>query len=84
MTTDRHQFDILGRNIGTATGWDEAGNFGLTLYGLHPVQGLDIPSGDMFIDFESGQFESYGADGSAIAGGDIVSIIAQLPVKKAV
>jgi len=55
---ERSEWAILGRIVGTATGWDQAGAFSIYVYDLEPVPGLGIPAGDVVIDFEAGWIEA--------------------------
>jgi hypothetical protein len=47
---------ILGIVVGTATGWDEVTDWGLTFYDFKPVLN-GIPEGDLFVDFQSGDLQ---------------------------
>ncbi len=53
--TERSTWHVLGRVIGTATGWDQAETFSIYVYDLEPVPCLGIPPGDVTIDFEAGK-----------------------------
>ena len=67
---------ILGRVIGTATGWDQFDTFGLQLNDFEPAEGVEIPAGDcLAIHFEIGAFDVFNNDGEIIASGDLLSAI---------
>lgn len=80
--SERLDWIVLGRLIGTATGWDQADTFVIMLYDFEPVEALalDLPSGGVNIDFESGKLETYDEHGDTLVSVDLVSAIAHLPV----
>lgn len=72
------EFKVLGRAIGTATGWDQADTFAITLYDFTPYEKFkDLPSGDVVICFETGKIETFDDDGEISVSVDIVSILSK-------
>jgi hypothetical protein len=69
---------ILGREIGTATGWDQADTFIMQLYDFMPAAGVDLPSGTISINFETGMVESWDDNGQIIKARDIVTAVCAL------
>ncbi len=58
-SSERSEWVVLGRVIGTATGWDQAETFfSIYVYELEPAPGLNIPRGNVAIDFEAGWIEA--------------------------
>lgn len=51
---DRIEVDVLGRNLGTASGWD--GDMGecIWFYDFEPDEGIDLPKGMIQIDYNKG------------------------------
>lgn len=68
----RSDCTVLGRNIGTATGWDQVDTFVMMLHDFEPVDGVDLPSGDINIDFEKGVVVAFDDDANVISSKDIV------------
>jgi hypothetical protein len=54
---DRAEWAILGRVIGTASGWNQGDTFALNLYDFEPAPDVPLPKGTPFICFESGKVE---------------------------
>ena len=51
---------ILGRMIGTATGWDQSDDFSMIFYDFEPKDDVEIPTASSInIDFVSGKVEAY-------------------------
>lgn len=69
---DRLPWTILGRNIGTASGWDHADAFVMQLYDFEPADDVDLPSGTLCIDFEKGIAETFDDEGKTLISKDIV------------
>lgn len=75
MTRKKDQrlpWTVLGREIGTATGWDQADTFVMQLYDFKPADNVDLPSGTLCINFESGVAETYDDNGKVLISKDIV------------
>lgn len=62
----RTDWVMLGRLIGTATGWDQGDTFALSLYDFEPAEGVCLPKGDPYINFESGVIEYWSDDGQVV------------------
>lgn len=45
---------VLGREIGIYLGWDILENNSFVAYGFQPIAGLNLPSGDLVIDYDRG------------------------------
>lgn len=75
---------ILGRNIGTSTGWDLADTDSFQFYGFEPLDGVTIPATDcLFVDFGKGIYETYAGDDVA-SRGDLLDVMKDLPRTEAV
>lgn len=66
MSEEKHDFTVLGRTIGKATGWDLADTFQMMLYGLVPARGYKGPTGDVCVNFEYGVIEKFDEDGQVV------------------
>jgi hypothetical protein len=71
----RIDWTVLGRKIGTATGWDQADTFVMMLYDFEPLPCFDLPSGGVNIDFERGTIETYDDNGNVTRGCDLVNAL---------
>jgi len=79
-TNERNDCIILGRNIGTTTGWDgDEDTVLILLYEFQPAAGIDLPPGDLTIDFDSGLAETHDEDGNVLISKDIVIVLANVP-----
>lgn len=76
MSEERLPWNLLGREIGTATGWDQADTFIVQLYDFVPASGVDLPEGTLTIDFESGDAMTHDDEGNVTASKDLVSALA--------
>jgi hypothetical protein len=79
MSNGRNTDVLLGRVIGTSSGWDMPGTFAMTLYEFEPAAGVSLPKGDLGIQFEYGQFEIYDDVGNVTFTADIVDTIKNIP-----
>lgn len=68
----RVDWTVLGRVIGTATGWDQADTFVMMLYEFEPADDVDLLAGDINIDFEKGVVEAFDDEGNVTSTKDIV------------
>lgn len=64
MENKRSTYPILGRNIGTATGWDELDLDVMILYEFEPAEGINLPRGDLYVDYINGIFQNAEDDDS--------------------
>src|SRR5580692_4756337 len=78
--TDRMDWIVCGRKIGTASGWDQSDTFCCTLFEFIPADGVALPEGDISIHFESGAVETYGEDGEPTISIDLIGAIGHLPI----
>ena len=72
---------ILGRVIGTASGWDEVGDQCLSFYDFAPAKNVDLQKcSSISVSFDSGVIEGYDDKGeSVIFSKDAVDIIKSIP-----
>lgn len=84
MTTQKRiEWTVLGRVIGTATGWDQADTFVIGLYDFEPAENVKLPETDcLWIDFESGTAQTFDEGGNVETSHDIVAALAPLPIKE--
>lgn len=81
MSRERTEWTILGRKIGTATGWDQADTLIMQVYDFEPSEGVDLPTSDcIMFDFEHGTAETYDDAGNTLVSKDLVAALAGLPV----
>lgn len=76
----RTDWTVLGRKVGTSTGWDQVDTFVMMLYDFEPVSGIDLPDGCVNFDFENGTAESFDDDGKPTKSVDLVAAITGLPI----
>lgn len=61
--TDRVDWTVLGRIIGSASGWDQADTFVMNIYDFEPAANVPLEATEcLFIDFENGKVEAYNDD----------------------
>lgn len=77
--SDRFNWTVCGRAIGTATGWDQIDTFTIVLYEFIPAEGLELPTGDASIDFESGKMETFDDEGVCLESVDFIPIFLLAP-----
>lgn len=68
---------VLGRVIGTSTGWEQADTFALILYGFEPADNVDLPAGDPCINFETGKIEYWNESGVEHSF-DLLNVLARM------
>lgn len=76
--SERLDWELMGRLIGTATGWDQHDTWIMMLYDFEPLEGLALPSGDVTFDFERGTATTYNDDGVATDVVDFLDAISHL------
>jgi len=54
--SERMEVIALGIKLGTASGWDQVTDWGLTFYD-YKSNLTGIPEGDLYIDFETGSLQ---------------------------
>lgn len=77
MIDKRYDAIILGRNIGTHTGWDELETNTFVLYDFVP-RGINIPAGDLTIRYDEGKFHVHDNEGDLIFEFDILATMLTL------
>lgn len=70
---------IMGRAVGTASGWDQVDNWQMLLFDFVPAAGVQLPRGDVNFNFEDGLATLYSNSGTIIETVDIVDAISHLP-----
>ena len=74
---------ILGRTIGTASGWDGDPGQWVSYYDFMPYAGIDLPIGDLTVDDENGIVGlSNPETGEFFEPQDIVSLLQNIPRDK--
>ena len=67
---------VLGRYLGTASGWDQMTDWIVGFYDFEPGTGVDLPSGFMQIDLENtGNIEFVDDEGNVTQTFDAVEIL---------
>lgn len=79
--SDRMEATVLGRVIGTATGWDMHDTMVFGFYDFEPADGVPLLGGQVDVNFETGKFTVYDDDGAPVTSIDLVSALAGVPVK---
>ena len=73
---ERSEWIILGRVVGTATGWDQADTFVMQLYDFEPADGVGLPSNSCIsFDFEHGKAETFDDAGKLDVSLDIITAL---------
>lgn len=76
------EWTVLGRVIGTATGWDQADSFVISVYDFQPVAGVNLPKTDcLTVDFEKGTAETYDEKGEVTSSTDLVTALKNIKVE---
>ena len=76
--SDRMNCHILGRILGTASGWDTLDTNAIIFYDFIPAPELIavLPTHDCLeVNFETGQLSIYSEDGNPIASWDMISAL---------
>ncbi len=79
MDDERVPFTVLGRAIGTASGWDQTTEQGIVLYDFQPAKGIPLEAGDLSFDSETGMFERYDDAGEVVWSQDAVQCLRDIP-----
>jgi hypothetical protein len=75
MPNERSRWVLLGRDIGSASGWDQHDTFVFGLYDFTPAEGLGLPSGDVTIDVIAGTIGIHNDNGSLIESADLITAL---------
>lgn len=78
--TERMPVKIMGRTLGTAKGWDEAGSNVFIFYDFIPKEGVKIKQGDLQVNTETGTADIINKDGQSLdIIHDLIPILYRLP-----
>lgn len=77
---DRSPFMVLGRDIGTGTGWDVIEFSQIVIYDFEPGPNVNIPKGDLSVEFDNGCFHQYDDFGVPSWSADMVTMLKDLPL----
>lgn len=81
MVDKRYGWKVLGRVIGTVTGWDQADRFIIELHDFKPAKGVSIKKAEcLCIDFESGCAIIYDDNGQEVYNWDLIMALRNLPL----
>jgi len=72
---DLFDFEVLGRLFGKASGYDIVDTFEVIYYGFVPAGGVDLPKGDLSVNFVTGRAAQYNNEGVRVFERDIVDIL---------
>lgn len=75
MSRERNPVSVVGRQIGTATGWDQMGDWAIVLYEFEPYEGFDMPIADLFVDYENGKFQNFDDKGNETENKDLLIVM---------
>jgi hypothetical protein len=76
VSKERIEWTVLGRVVGTGTGWDLADTFAMQVYDFEPAVGIDLPASEfMLFDFEKGVAETFDEDGKVTSSSDLVRVL---------
>ena len=71
----RVEWILLGRKIGTGTGWDDVDVLVITIYDFEPAQFCKLPIGTVTFDLNKGIASSYDDGGNELVSLDIMDAI---------
>jgi len=81
--TERSEYVVLGRVVGSGTGWDKSDTYGMSIYDFEPAPDVNLPAAEfMNFDFEGGIVETFDDDGTVTLRADLVKVMANLPAKE--
>ena len=83
--SERFDVIVLGRVIGTASGWDTDGADNYQYFEFDPANGVNIPVSEVLsISYDSGTFETWKSstyEGGVTWGADIIDTLKDFPKK---
>jgi hypothetical protein len=84
MSERRINVQVLGRSIGTASGWDDMGEASYHFYDFQPNDTLIVldcgtECRDIGVDFEKGYLTEYDALANETRRHDLIEIVGKLP-----
>lgn len=71
----RYQAVVLGRVIGTASGWDGLDFNAILFFDFHPAPGIAIPPGMISVMYDSGKVEIADDDGNITFSADLIDVL---------
>lgn len=75
---DRIEVDILGRNLGTASGWDGEPSECISFYEFQPRDGIKLKFGELQVDFTKGLICLQDPEGEIEEPKDLVEFLYQV------
>lgn len=75
MSEERIEVKILGRVLGTASGWDGDPGEVIWFYDFEPKEGINLQKGELQFNFDTGNFGLPDEEGELIAPLDMVSFL---------
>lgn len=79
MLNKRTDLTILGRKIGTSTGWDGDPGEHIWFYDFIPDANVHLPAGDLYFDEHRGVLYISDDKGNPIQAWDVLSVLANVP-----
>lgn len=73
--SERTEWVVLGRKIGTGTGWDASDMQAFVIYDFIPYADTNLPEGDLNFDMQSGKAQQYDDAGNETFSCDIIDAI---------
>lgn len=71
---------VLGRRLGTSSGWDQVDDWAFTFSDFKPTAGVDVPDCKcLFVALDSGFIAAENEEGATLATGDLVQLCVTLP-----
>ncbi len=71
----KHKVAVLGRHIGSADSIEEGDDFVAVLLEFEPAPDIDLPAGDLIVDYSAGSFETFDAEGKISFKTDIFGVL---------
>lgn len=76
----RQDLHVLGRKLGTHTGWDSDGEFNLAFFNFEPAEGIQLKAGDIYVDLEHGLIgEAYAPEWIPCNQVDLIDFLSKIP-----
>lgn len=75
---ERIEVDILGRNLGTASGWDGEPFETIWFYDFEPSEGIDLQKGQLQVNFQTGEIGIADDGGEVQLPLDIISFLSEV------
>lgn len=81
MSKEKMDLIVLGRKIGKHDGWDQNDTDHVVFYDFEPAEGVDLPSGDLHVDYGSGLLKTYDDEGTTeVHSADVIDVLKNLPM----